>query len=600
MKNILSVFNAMCLLAGILISACSNFQSDSADTYSRDTLNINLLINKMESNMASGSEVRLLSLDSLLLIADSAGYTEAVARLKFLKGNVLYDQNNYSEAHKQFAESAELAEIIGFTLLYARNLERLASLNLTLGDDHKALNLYYQSLPLFEKEHDKEGIAKVYNIIGLYKNSQKLYDSAEMYLLKAMNFNKELGNRRGLTHNRGNLAYVYEKSGDIQKADSMYRQLINDLSMDKDSINLPAIYHNVYSLYKRNGNMEGMISALRNAIAISEKTRDTSMLAALYLSTGEWHMQAGLNDSALVFLEKSRISAAAIHDYRNLVSALDRLIDINRKVKNPGKELEYYVQLSVAKDSLYTRKIKNNLKASELQYENLAKTGQIEKERVKQENLKSQRNWYISLAVVLALLVVMLITLITFILKNRQKAVALANERLNTRSLQLENLKKEEEIRALRLEKLQEEIHELTALQLSSAVVMQQRNEMLAALSSFIAKKAKEDGKLEIKDAKEILNTIKVQLKSDENADHFNQRFSQIHPGFFIRLTEKHPELSKTEIRFCAYLKLSFDSNQIAAVLNITLEGVRKTRYRIRKKIGLQPGDSLEDYLGSL
>jgi tetratricopeptide (TPR) repeat protein len=415
-----------------------------------------------------------------------------------------------------------------------------------------------------------------------------------------MNFNKELGNRRGLTHNRGNLAYVYEKSGNIQKADSMYRQLINDLSMDKDSINLPAIYHNVYSLYKRNGNMEGMISALRNAIAISEKTRDTSMLAALYLSTGEWHMQAGLNDSALVFLEKSRISAAAIHDYRNLVSALDRLIDINRKVKNPGKELEYYVQLSVAKDSLYTRKIKNNLKASELQYENLAKTGQIEKERVKQENLKSQRNWYISLAVVLALLVVMLITLITFILKNRQKAVALANERLNTRSLQLENLKKEEEIRALRLEKLQEEIHELTALQLSSAVVMQQRNEMLAALSSFIAKKAKEDGKLEIKDAKEILNTIKVQLKSDENADHFNQRFSQIHPGFFIRLTEKHPELSKTEIRFCAYLKLSFDSNQIAAVLNITLEGVRKTRYRIRKKIGLQPGDSLEDYLGSL
>lgn len=600
MKNNLSVFNAMCFLAGIFISACSNFQSDSADTYSRDTLNINLLINKMESNMASGSEVRLLSLDSLVLIADSAGYTEAVARLKFIKGNVLYDQNKYSEAHKQFTESAELAEIIGFTLLYARNLERLASLNLTLGDDHKALNLYYQSLPLFEKEHDKEGIAKVYNIIGLYKNSQKLYDSAEMYLLKAMNFNKELGNRRGLTHNRGNLAYVYEKSGDIQKADSMYRQLINDLTMDKDSINLPAIYHNVYSLYKRNANMEGMISALRNAIAISEKTRDTSMLAALYLSTGEWHMQAGLNDSALVFLEKSRISAAAIHDYRNLVSALDRLIDINRKVKNPGKELEYYVQLSVAKDSLHTRKIKNNLKASELQYENLAKTGQIEKERVKQENLKSQRNWYISLAVALALLVVMLITMITFILKNRQKAIALANERLNTRSLQLENLKKEEEIKALRLEKLQEEIHELTAMQLSSAVVVQQRNEMLAALSSFIAKKAKEDGKLEIKDAKEILNTIKVQLKSDENADHFNQRFNQIHPGFFTRLIEKHPELSKTEIRFCAYLKLSFDSNQIAAVLNITHEGVRKTRYRIRKKIGLHPGDSLEDYLGSL
>jgi tetratricopeptide (TPR) repeat protein len=600
MKFILSVFVALCFFTGIFISGCNTFQTDSSDSYFRDTLNINSLVRKLEEKLNSGSEIRMITLDSILQKADSMRHPDAVARLKFIKGSLLYDLNNYAEALKLFTESADVAEANGLTLVYARNLERLASLNLTMGDDHKALKLYYQALPLFEKVYDKEGIAKVYNILGLYKNSQKLHDSAEMYLLKAMKFNEEIGNKRGLTHNRGNLAYVFEKSGNIQKADSIYRQLLSDLVEEKDSINLPAIYHNVYSLHKRNGNFEGMILALRNAIAVSESTRDTSMLATLYLSAGEWHMQKGLKDSAIIFFEKSRQCATALNDYRNLVSVLNRLIEINRKISNSGKISELYEQLSAGKDSLYSRRIKNNLRTSELQYENLVKTGQIEKEKIKLENLRNQKNWYVVLAIILSLLAAFLIIMITYILKNRQKAFALANERLNSKTLQLENLRKEEEINALKFEKLQEEKQALTAQQLSAAVILQQRNEMLAALSSFMARTVKQDEKPEIKEVTGFLNTIKVQLKNDENNDHFNQRFNQIHPGFFTRLTEKHPELSKTEIRFCAYLKLSFDSNQIAAVLNITSEGVRKTRYRIRKKIGLQPEDSLEDYLNSL
>lgn len=94
----------------------------------------------------------------------------------FREGVQLYAGNKYQEAMNCFVRSKEIANQSADTLLLARSLERMASVSLATGDDHLALNYYYQSLPLFEKCGDKEGIAKVYNIIGLYKSAQKEYE----------------------------------------------------------------------------------------------------------------------------------------------------------------------------------------------------------------------------------------------------------------------------------------------------------------------------------------------------------------------------------------------------------------------------------------
>lgn len=65
----------------------------------------------------------------------------------------------------------------------------------------------------------------------------------------------------------------------------------------------------------------------------------------------------------------------------------------------------------------------------------------------------------------------------------------------------------------------------------------------------------------------------------------------------FQKLKSEFPKLSEHELRFCAYACSGLDSKQIAFILNIQIESIRKIRQRLRKKLGLDPAESLEEFL---
>ena len=94
-----------------------------------------------------------------------------------------------------------------------------------------------------------------------------------------------------------------------------------------------------------------------------------------------------------------------------------------------------------------------------------------------------------------------------------------------------------------------------------------------------------------------IKNDLKIQSLEQDNWEIFKLRFKEVHIDFFNKLKTKHPALTKSELKFCAYLRIHLSSSQIASVLHVTYEGIKKTRYRIRKKLDLSPKDSLEDYI---
>ena len=96
---------------------------------------------------------------------------------------------------------------------------------------------------------------------------------------------------------------------------------------------------------------------------------------------------------------------------------------------------------------------------------------------------------------------------------------------------------------------------------------------------------------------KEIDSILSQDVSPNKQWELFKLSFIEVHPNFFSNLKNKHPNLTNSELRFCAYLRIQLSSSQILEILNISKEGVRKTRYRIRKKLGLDKGDSLEDYI---
>lgn len=85
--------------------------------------------------------------------------------------------------------------------------------------------------------------------------------------------------------------------------------------------------------------------------------------------------------------------------------------------------------------------------------------------------------------------------------------------------------------------------------------------------------------------------------KSDDDWYRFALHFDQVHNNFLSNLKVKYPQLSPTDLKLCAYLRLNLSSKEIAQLLNISLKGVEVSRYRLRKKLNLATEVNLHDFL---
>lgn len=100
---------------------------------------------------------------------------------------------------------------------------------------------------------------------------------------------------------------------------------------------------------------------------------------------------------------------------------------------------------------------------------------------------------------------------------------------------------------------------------------------------------------------KEYHALAKKYAKGNDNSwEEFNLRFTEVNNHFYESLCKKHPNLSATELKHCALIKLNFNSHEMSKFLNISLQSVHTSRYRIRKKIGLDSNSSLETYIGAI
>ena len=79
-----------------------------------------------------------------------------------------------------------------------------------------------------------------------------------------------------------------------------------------------------------------------------------------------------------------------------------------------------------------------------------------------------------------------------------------------------------------------------------------------------------------------------------------DQNFNNIHDRFTQILKENFPILTANDIKMCAYLRMNLSTKEIASILNISVRGVEISRYRLRKKMSLENGVNLTEYLSKL
>lgn len=96
---------------------------------------------------------------------------------------------------------------------------------------------------------------------------------------------------------------------------------------------------------------------------------------------------------------------------------------------------------------------------------------------------------------------------------------------------------------------------------------------------------------------KSILRRIREEISAEEEWGSFISSFRDVHPSYMKKLTEISDGLFKLETRLACLLKMKLTSREIANMLNISSEGIKKARYRLLKKLGLETDTDLHAYL---
>ncbi|MBL0232601.1 MAG: transcriptional regulator [Chitinophagaceae bacterium] len=214
--------------------------------------------------------------------------------------------------------------------------------------------------------------------------------------------------------------------------------------------------------------------------------------------------------------------------------------------------------------------------------------------------------WYQSVWAYLVYLLLIAIG-IFYLYKWQVKKFKLQQEKYEKEQTQLQYLhqleinKAENELVALRNEKLQAEVDFKNSELATNAMHLVQKSELMAKLRSELnhLMKALDNEKAQ----SEIKKMVKV-LGEDEKMDNdwmqFTHHFDKVHSDFVVVLKEKYPSITANELKLSAYLRMNLSTKEIARLMNISVRGVEISRYRLRKKLGISSEMNLFDFLMSI
>lgn len=156
-------------------------------------------------------------------------------------------------------------------------------------------------------------------------------------------------------------------------------------------------------------------------------------------------------------------------------------------------------------------------------------------------------------------------------------------------------------------QKIKEQAYQNIILSNKVATITEEINELLTETIQHIKSKERIAENLQkLSNEKEgiTLKSIIADLKASK-ADNaklilIKQNIEQVNFEFIKKLKELHPELTKTDVEICSLIRIGLSRKEVANLRNTSLEAVKTSRFRLKKKLNLSQAESLDNYINTL
>ncbi len=157
---------------------------------------------------------------------------------------------------------------------------------------------------------------------------------------------------------------------------------------------------------------------------------------------------------------------------------------------------------------------------------------------------------------------------------------------------------KERELIQLRNDKLQAELSFKSSELASSTMAIIKKNEFLMEMKEMLQNQKEQLGtRYPDKYYERLVQKIEDSMSSQDDWKVFEANFERAHEQFMKTLTDSYKELTPSDLRLCAFLRMNLSSKEIAPLLGISVRGVENHRYRLRKKLNLDADSNLTDFI---
>ena len=437
----------------------------------------------------------------------------------------------------------------------------------------------------------------VLNNIAILYSKEKNFDKAEENFRKAYNTannNKELI-KKGLY--AINLGAVLNEKNDLTTAQEFLKEAIQIFENDpKMLLEANLILSNNYMLGGRYKESIKLSFQLESQF-LTEEYKEHKV--SNYLIISKSYQKQGDFKKAMFYANKALEGRLNIE---NKINVYEHLSDLHIEQSDFKSALSIKDTLFIAQNKL------NNIKNGRLFESNKVKfeIQNYQKELLyQQDKIKSQsQQFYILLIGSIIIVIIISWALRNSFVKSRQKKILhekaeelinLELEKEKTENLLLEKqLKEKETLSLLQQEKLKNEIDFKNRKLSAKALSLSDRNSLINNIIEDLDRiyHVRRDPEL-----KSHIQNLKGLLKTDNEWDSFVKHFEEVNHGFISKLKAEYSLLNTNDIRFLSYIYMNLSIKEMSHIFNITPEACRKRKERVSKKLGLDHGSYLYDYL---
>jgi DNA-binding CsgD family transcriptional regulator len=451
------------------------------------------------------------------------------------------------------------------------------------GDQNKALRYLINSQKTYEEIKDVEGISNTMLNIGM------VYADLEQYHLALDNYNNTINLFKKLNLD-GRIATTYTKIATIfiaqGKMDMAKKHLISSLEIhtkNEFTYGIAEAHNRFAILYLNENKIELAYDHVKKSMELGAKILDVDGLTNNLILLGkikrlknEWgdaeiHLVRALQQSQENNLKKYELQA-----YEELIAL--------KKLQKKFEQALYYTSKYIAiKDTLFN--IKKSKQIAYLEFEN--QLYQKEKE-VSLLKASEKTDSIIKIALTIGIFLISFIVFILYKAYNNNKQLLIAKNLVAQQELENSQLKEHELALELNFKNKELASYDLSFVQKNA--IFKDIQKQLESLKE----------KSEHKNApvfKELSKSIKQYLSADKDWENFKIIFEQMHQGFYSKLLNLHPNLKPNDLKICLLTRLNLNIKETANILGISPNSAKTARYRLRKKLRLEPSQEIISYL---